>query len=472
MADRLANVDFTQFAGKIDRVFRAIERLGGMLAGVIRFAWRFRGVIIAIVAAMALYHGVLMAAVLYTKLFAAGQGIAKGVLILKYLAVKNQTAALAKLKAGTIAYNAAQKAFAIKTTIATAKQWLFNIAMKANPIGLIIAAVGVLIGLLALLARNWDRVTQAIRNNGEKALAIITIFAGPFGLIISMIREVFNNWDRVTEVFKDGGILAAIKQIGRTLLSGILAPIQGLLEILSNIPGLGHLAGRGADAIAGIRNSLLGEGSDITANTRPRRQAEREAAIEPVTVEYDLSAYERAIRSLDTPHLDFGDFDMPNFDMPDLGMGGPRIRGVVDISGGATATRTPKFSRANTPGTFAQNQPAAPAVSVQEAIRAAAYGINNTLREILAINTAIKTTTLALSAQQAIDTGRIERERAENENPRSIPPITREERIAHTIQEHRETLAIEVAAAQGTQARIVRAPKSPNIQLLHSGGNA
>jgi len=472
MADRLANVDFTQFAGKIDRVFRAIERLGGMLAGIIRFAWRFRGVIIAIVAAMALYHGVLMAAVLYTKLFAVGQGIAKGVLILKYLAVKNQTAALAKLKVGTIAYNAAQKAFAIKTTIATAKQWLFNIAMKANPIGLIIAAVGVLIGLLVLLARNWDRVTQAIRNNGEKVLAIITIFAGPFGLIISMIREVFNNWDRVTEAFKDGGILAAIKQIGRTLLSGILAPIQGLLEILSNIPGLGHLAGRGADAIAGIRNSLLGEGSDITANTRQRRQAEREAAIEPVTVEYDLSAYERAIRSLDTPYLDFSDFDMPNFDMPDLGMGGPRIRGVVDISSGATATHIPNFSRANTPGTFTQNQPAAPTVSVQEAIRAAAYGINNTLREILAINTAIKTTTLALSAQQGIDTGRIERERAENENPRSIPPITREERIAHTIQEHRETLAIEVAAAQGTQARIVRAPKSPNIQLVHSGGNA
>ena len=517
VADRLASVDFSRFTAKVDRGFRAVERLGGMLAGVIGFAWRFRGVIIAIVGAMGLYHGILMGAALVTKTFAIWQGIAKGAAFAWTLATRGQAAALAKLKAGTLAYNIAQKAFAIAAKIATAAQWALNIAMKANPIVLIITAVGLLIAGIVLLARNWRRifnairdtvervatairntinrlttavrnminsVTGAVRNNMEKVLALITVFTGPFGIVISVVRELLNNWHRVVDAFKDGGILSAIKIIGRVLISGLLAPIQGLLELLSNIPGMGNLAGRGAEKIANLRNSLLGEDSNITASTgqiikagqnrlEARRDRRAARATEVPQVGYDTTAYERAIRSLEMPNVDF-EFVTPNFTMPDLNMGGSRIHGVVDISSGTTASHTPNFSRGNTPGIFTQNQPTAPAVSVQEAIRTAAYGINNTLKEILAVNTAIRTTTLALATlpQQAIDTGRAERERAENDNPRNIPPVTREERITHAIQEHRETLAIEVAAAQGTQARIIRAPKSPNIQLVRSGGNA
>ena len=517
MADRLAGVDFSRFTAKVDRGFRAVERLGGMIASVIGFAWRFRGVIIAIVGAMGLYHGILMGAALVTKTFAIWQGIARGAAFAWTLATRGQAAALAKLKAGTLAYNIAQKAFAIAAKTATAAQWALNTAMKANPIVLIITAVGLLIAGIVLLARNWRRVfnairdtveraatairntinrvttairnminsvTGAVRNNMEKVLALITIFTGPFGIVISVVRELLNNWHRVVDAFKDGGILGAIKMIGRVLVSGLLAPIQGLLELLSNIPGMENLAGRGAEKIANLRNSLLGEGSSITASTgqirkagqnrlEARRDRRAARATEVPQVGYDTTAYERAIRSLETPSADF-EFATPNFTMPDLNMGVPRIHGVVDISSGTTASHIPNFSRGNTPGTFTQNQPAAPAVSVQEAIRTAAYGINNTLKEILAVNTAIRTTTLALAAlpQQGIDTGRAERERAENDNPRNTPPVTREERITHAIQEHRETLSIEVAAAQGTQARIVRAPKSPNIQLVHSGGNA
>ena len=496
MADRLAGVDFSRLTSEIERVFMAAERLGGMIARVIGFAWRFRGVIIAIVGAMGLYHGGLMALAVATSALAKYKAVLRaitaaitGAQMAYAIVVKKNAAAQSALTFGTkeniiatkiwsaimtkamkiqkafVGLTLRQRVALVLKTVALAPlrfglmavkkaQLALNVAMKANPIGFIISLVALLITGLIILARNWDRVTNAIRNNGEKVLAVITIFTGPFGIIISMVRELLTNWHRVVDAFEDGGILGAIKQIGRTLLSGVLAPMQGLLEILSNIPGLGHLAGRGADKIAGMRNSLLGEGSDITANTRQRRQMERDAAV-TVTADYDLMAYERAIKSLETPNIDF---DMPYFSMPDLNMGGSRIRGVVDISSGATATHIPNFSRGNTPGSIIQNQPVAPTVSVQEAIRTAAYGTNGILRDILA-------------STRAIETGRIEREHAENENPRNIPPITREERIAHTIQEHRETLAIEVAAAQGTQARIVRAPKSPNIQLVHSGGN-
>jgi TP901 family phage tail tape measure protein len=43
----------------------------------------------------------------------------------------------------------------------TAVQWLWNAAMTANPIGLIIVGIGALIGAIALLVVNWDNVVTA-----------------------------------------------------------------------------------------------------------------------------------------------------------------------------------------------------------------------------------------------------------------------------------------------------------------------
>jgi len=44
----------------------------------------------------------------------------------------------------------------------TAAQWLLNAAMAANPIGLLIVAVGLLLGAIILLAQNWDAVVAWI----------------------------------------------------------------------------------------------------------------------------------------------------------------------------------------------------------------------------------------------------------------------------------------------------------------------
>ena len=46
------------------------------------------------------------------------------------------------------------------TITATAMQWLWNAAMTANPIGLVIVGIGLLIGAGILLYRNWDMVKQ------------------------------------------------------------------------------------------------------------------------------------------------------------------------------------------------------------------------------------------------------------------------------------------------------------------------
>ncbi|MGV4489859.1 phage tail tape measure protein, partial [Ornithobacterium rhinotracheale] len=127
----------------------------------------------------------------------------------------------------------------------TAAMWLLNSAMFANPVGLIIAGVAALIALVVVAINKFN-------DWGAGILALL----GPIGWLIIIIKKLYDGWDKVKAAFTAGGIMAALKQIGKTLLDAILQPVQQLLEILSYIPGLGHLAGKGASFIEGLRKNL------------------------------------------------------------------------------------------------------------------------------------------------------------------------------------------------------------------------
>lgn len=72
-------------------------------------------------------------------------------------AILNYQTILAGISAG---------ALAVKTALLTAKQWLLNIAMNANPIGIIITLIGILIGFIIALCRKyegWTTVWNAVK---------------------------------------------------------------------------------------------------------------------------------------------------------------------------------------------------------------------------------------------------------------------------------------------------------------------
>jgi len=172
------------------------------------------------------------------------------------IAIGQSTIALTAYKIATGVVTAWQWLQVASTSAVTSAQWAWNAAMAANPIGLIIIAVGVLIGLVALIISKWDSWGAAL-----------SIFLGPLGLVISLIQSFRRNWDMVVAAFQTGGILGGIKAIGRVLLDAILMPVQQLLELLSKIPGLGDLAGAGAKKILEIRQNL---GVDTTdGKTKP-----------------------------------------------------------------------------------------------------------------------------------------------------------------------------------------------------------
>lgn len=151
-------------------------------------------------------------------------------------------------------------------------QAIFNVLLTANPVGIIIVALAALIAIIILCVKHWDEITAAmarcwdwVKKNQEAVLGIIAVFTGPFGFIISIVREFWNEWDRITQAFTNGGIIAGLKQIGATILSALLAPLQGVFELLGKIPGVGKHFENFATNIESFRNQIKGI-DDSTAN--------------------------------------------------------------------------------------------------------------------------------------------------------------------------------------------------------------
>ena len=107
------------------------------------------------------------------------------------------------------------------TNLATVAQTNLNIAMTANPIGLIIAAIAALIAVVVVIIKYWDDWG-----------ASISLLLGPIGLVIGAFKSIYDHWESIKTAFKTDGIIAGLKRIGRVILDAILKPMQQLFEMV------------------------------------------------------------------------------------------------------------------------------------------------------------------------------------------------------------------------------------------------
>lgn len=156
-------------------------------------------------------------------------------------------------------------AYHIVTKTATAAQWLLNAALSANPIGLVIVAIGALIGLVVLIVRKW-----------ESWGAAISVFLGPLGLAISLFQSFRKNWEMIVSSFRTDGIIGGLKAIGKTIIDALLFPIQQLLTLLSKVVPKrlgGNAIANAAQSIQDLRVNMGTESADTPAvNPRAAQQ--------------------------------------------------------------------------------------------------------------------------------------------------------------------------------------------------------
>lgn len=131
----------------------------------------------------------------------------------------------------------------IATKVATAAQWLWNAAMTANPIGLVITAIAGLIAMVTVAVDKFDSWGSSI-----------LLLLGPVGWLVSAIVQLGRHWDSIVEAFKSDGIIGGLKRIGTVLIDVFMHPLERILGWVAELTGW-DWAKEAAGSVASFREA-------------------------------------------------------------------------------------------------------------------------------------------------------------------------------------------------------------------------
>lgn len=239
------------------------------------------------------------------------------------------------LRLGSGVLNTATQLVTLTTTISNAggitKLFSSTLGTLKN------AVTGIGSSLMSLIAPLWAKITATFTATAAESgfatalwatagamwavlwpvLAVVAAGA----LIVKIISEVVSGWDSVTAAFQNGGILAALLQIGKLMLSAVIAPIQWFIELLAKIPGVDSYLQPAVDKLQEFRNSLKG------------KSAEEMGAEAAVTVKSETST---EFTGIDTGELSTSIQGLQK-QIDSKPMGGAKALGVNDDGGAALA---------------------------------------------------------------------------------------------------------------------------------------
>jgi hypothetical protein len=184
--------------------------------------------------------------------------------------------------ASMVAQRVAAVAVRTATLIWTAAQWLLNVALTANPIGLVIVAIAALVAVVVIIATKttWFQTIWKVTWTFVKNVAqgVAAWFAGPFaGFFVAA-------WNRIVAIVRGAvgfvityvrGIVAVVFIIRDAFARAHTAAVGKLGELITFVKGLpgkivGFLAGLGralfsigADMISGLIDGIKSMGGRI-----------------------------------------------------------------------------------------------------------------------------------------------------------------------------------------------------------------
>lgn len=137
-------------------------------------------------------------------------------------------------------------------SVVTAAQWLWNAALAANPIGLVIIAIAAMLGWVYLCVKAYDTWGAAG-----------TLLMSSFGTMISFLVQIRDHWKNITAAFKGNGFIAGIFEIGKAISDAILTPIRQVYELINKVTGFKWAANMAA---------RIGNVQDVVNSRVPQQQ--------------------------------------------------------------------------------------------------------------------------------------------------------------------------------------------------------
>lgn len=149
------------------------------------------------------------------------------------------------LAIGYGAYTAAQVvstvatgAWSAATGVASAAQWVLNAALSANPIGLVVVAIGLLVGALVVAYNKVDWFRDAVDGVGRGIASffgwvsehwplLLAILTGPFGLAVLFITD---HWDSIVNFIT--GLPDRIGRAASGMWDGIVSAFKGAINTI------------------------------------------------------------------------------------------------------------------------------------------------------------------------------------------------------------------------------------------------
>lgn len=195
---------------------------------------------------------------LLLKLQKAGYFQTTAAMVANKVAVVAHKAAMIAQKAAMVAVRVAMLAWKGVVVICTAAQWALNAALSANPIGLVIVAIGALVAAGVLLWQNWDTVkakaTELWASFSEKFPAIAEVFTSAFERIKSIandVKTVFANiidfvknvfagewsaaWENVKNAF--GAAFSALTGLVKLPFNGVISTVNAAIKSINDAVG-------------------------------------------------------------------------------------------------------------------------------------------------------------------------------------------------------------------------------------------
>lgn len=138
------------------------------------------------------------------------------------------------LVAAFLLYKAAILTVTIVVKLITVAQAIYNAVMMASPITWIILGIGLLIGVIILLVKNWDKVKEVMQKVWDKIKSVWSSVGNWFKTnVVDPIVNFFTGlWEKIKGLFTT--VVEFVKNNWKQLLLFIMNPLAGLFALLYN----------------------------------------------------------------------------------------------------------------------------------------------------------------------------------------------------------------------------------------------